>query len=118
MAAAALCVAVVALAGACGGEAEDRTLTLGYLEWDENVAVSNLTKVLLEEELGYDKVELKKTDLGPIFDEVATGEVDGFQDVWLPNHDERRSRARLSGSAVGTMGRPSTVSRCRVTWRT
>jgi len=87
--AAALCVALVVLAGACGGEAEDRTLTLGYLEWDENVAVSNLTKVLLEEELGYDKVELKKTDLGPIFDEVATGEVDGFQDVWLPNHDER-----------------------------
>ena len=46
------------LAAACGfGGGWD--LTLGYLGWDENVANSYLTKVLLEEDLGYEKVELK-----------------------------------------------------------
>lgn len=73
-------------------EDEERKLTLGYLEWDENVALSNLTKVLLEEELGYEKIELKRTGIGPVFEEVASGEVDAFQDVWLPNHEDRLTR--------------------------
>ena len=47
------------------------------------MAVSNLSKVLLEDELGYD-VELKLLDVGPLFDGVARGDLDAFLDVWLP----------------------------------
>ncbi|HEV2093545.1 MAG TPA: glycine betaine ABC transporter substrate-binding protein [Rubrobacter sp.] len=61
-------------------------ITLGYLTWDENVAVSNLTKVLLEEDLGYDTVELRRAgDVGPVYEMVGSSEVDAFQDSWMPN---------------------------------
>jgi glycine betaine/proline transport system substrate-binding protein len=53
------------------------------------VAVSNLTKVLLEEELGYERVELQLTDVAvvkQVFQGVADGDLDAFQDVWIPNH--------------------------------
>lgn len=75
------------LAG-CGGGTENRELRIGYQEWDENVAISNLTKVLLEEDLGYDRVELQLLDLRSVFEKVGTGELDAFQDVWMPNHEE------------------------------
>jgi glycine betaine/proline transport system substrate-binding protein len=77
------------LAAGCSGlgaVSGGKELTLGYIGWDENVAVSSLTKVLLEEELGYEKVEQQLADLGPVFRGVADGELDAFQDVWMPNH--------------------------------
>ena len=80
------------LATGCGGllgGAGGKELTLGYIVWDENVAVSNLTKVVLEEDLGYDKVELHLTDVEvvkKVFQGVADGHFAAFQDVWLPNH--------------------------------
>jgi glycine betaine/proline transport system substrate-binding protein len=81
-----LVLLVVALASGCGGWGS-RELTLGYLGWDENVANSNLIKVLLEEEFGYETVELKLADdVRPVFEEVASGELDAFTDVWMPNH--------------------------------
>jgi hypothetical protein len=50
------------------------------------VAVSNLTKVVLEVELGYDTVEIRTQDnLNATYRDVASGELDAFQDVWLPN---------------------------------
>ncbi len=77
-----------ALAVGCGF-AGGPDLTLGYLEWDENVAVSSLTKVLLQEELGYEKVELKLADdVGPVYEMVASEEADAFQDTWMPNQEE------------------------------
>lgn len=51
--------------------------------WDEDVAVSNLFKYLLEQN-GY-SVELPTLDVAPIFDGVASGEYDIFFDTWLPN---------------------------------
>ncbi|MGH3147353.1 MAG: glycine betaine ABC transporter substrate-binding protein [Rubrobacter sp.] len=62
-------------------------LTLGYLGWDENVANSNLVKVLLEDELGYESVELKSEATVPqVFKDVAGGDTDLFLDAWMPNH--------------------------------
>jgi glycine betaine/proline transport system substrate-binding protein len=87
-----LTVFVVALAVGCGGAygfGADKQLTLGYIGWDENVAVSSLTKVLLKEELGYERVELQLTDVAvvkQVFRGVADGDLDAFQDVWIPNH--------------------------------
>lgn len=66
-----------------GGAGGDESLTIGYIEWDEDVAVSNLAKVLLEDELGYE-VQLTLLDVGPIFTGVANGDLDAFLDVWLP----------------------------------
>jgi glycine betaine/proline transport system substrate-binding protein len=73
-----------------GAVSGGKQLTLGYIDWDENVAVSSLTKVLLEEKLGY-KVELQRSDeavLKQVYSGVAGGELDAFQDVWIPNQKE------------------------------
>lgn len=76
------------LVAGCGAFGSGRQITLEYLGWDENVAVSTLTKVLLEEELGYD-VRLKLAgNVESVFPEVAEGEADAFQDVWMPNHEK------------------------------
>ena len=81
------------LAGACilgltgcggAGSSGSKSLTVGNIGWDENVAVSNLTKILLLDDLGYDSVDLKLLDVGLLFDGVARGDLDTFQDVWLP----------------------------------
>ena len=88
-----LVLAVWALAVGCGWAgaiAGSKELKLGYIAWDENVAVSNLTMVLLEEELGYE-VELQVTNeavVKQVFRDVADGNLEGFQDVWLPNHKD------------------------------
>ncbi len=74
--------------GGGGSSPENRELKIGNIGWDENVAVSNLTKVLLEEELGYESVELQTADVGRVFEGVGNGDLDAFQDVWMPNHEE------------------------------
>ena len=74
----------------CGGTASSsggKTLTVGNIGWDENVAVSNLTKVLLEEDLGHKNVELKTLDVSVLYQSVANGDIDMFHDVWTPIHD-------------------------------
>lgn len=81
----------VILAGCGGGgegsaAGENKTLKLGYIEWDENVANSNLIKIVAEEDLGYEEVELQLADVGPVFQGVANGDTDAFLDAWMPNH--------------------------------
>jgi glycine betaine/proline transport system substrate-binding protein len=77
----------LALTG-CGGLGQGKGLLLANIGWDENVAVSNLTKVLLEDELGYETVGIRTQDnLDATYRDVASGEVDAFQDVWLPNQE-------------------------------
>jgi glycine betaine/proline transport system substrate-binding protein len=64
-------------------------LTLGYLDWNENVASATLTKVLLEDDVGYDSVELKLADgVKSVYKELIDGETDAFQDAWMPNHQQ------------------------------
>jgi len=62
-----------------------KTLKLGSIGWDENVALANLTKVVLEQDLGYENVELRQLGVDDIFSGVASGDLDAFQDVWLPS---------------------------------
>jgi glycine betaine/proline transport system substrate-binding protein len=81
----ALVLGALALTG-CGGLGQNKGLLLANIGWDENVAVSNLTKVLLEDELGYESVDIRTQDnLNATYRDVASGELDAFQDVWLPN---------------------------------
>jgi glycine betaine/proline transport system substrate-binding protein len=88
----ALVLGVLALTG-CGGLGQGKGLRLANIGWDENVAVSNLTKVLLEDEFGYQDVEIRTSDdLDSTYRDVASGELDAFQDVWLPNQENLLER--------------------------
>jgi glycine betaine/proline transport system substrate-binding protein len=86
--------ALSALPAGCGfGGAEQ--ITLVYLTWDENIAVSNLTKVLLEEELGYENVELKRaSNVGPVYEMLSNARADAFQDTWMPNQKEELEKVQ------------------------
>lgn len=67
-----------------GGDADgaDKNITVGYVNWAECVAVSNLWKVILEDQ-GY-SVELKSLDAAPLFVGLSAGDLDFFMDSWLP----------------------------------
>jgi glycine betaine/proline transport system substrate-binding protein len=83
----ALVLGALALTG-CSGLGQNNGLLLANIGWDENVAVANLTKVLLEDELDYERVDIDTNeDLDSTYRRVASGELDAFQDVWLPNQE-------------------------------
>ncbi|HEY6713494.1 MAG TPA: glycine betaine ABC transporter substrate-binding protein [Rubrobacter sp.] len=85
----ALVLGTLALTG-CGSLGQNKGLLLANIGWDENVAVSNLTKVLLEDELGYERVDISTSEnLDATYRRVASGEMDAFQDVWLPNQEAK-----------------------------
>jgi glycine betaine/proline transport system substrate-binding protein len=80
-----LALAVGALAAGCGSSSQNKELKLGHIGWDESIAIANLRKALLEDELGYDEVRLEQTDsVRYLFQGVSIGDMDAFQDVWLP----------------------------------
>ena len=90
-----LLLLVGTLATGCGGGSEQpKELKLANIGWDENVALAYLTKVLLEEELGNESVDVQQMELDTAYQAVASGDLDAFQDVWLPNQ-----RALLEGVA-------------------
>jgi glycine betaine/proline transport system substrate-binding protein len=76
------------LVAGCAGGSLEKELTIGATSWDESVAISNLTMALLEEELGYDSVELTTLDVASLFEGVGSGDVDAFQAVRIPDHQE------------------------------
>lgn len=62
---------------------EDKgTVRIGYVNWAECVAVSNLWQVILEDQ-GY-TVELTQLDVAPLFVGLSEGDLDVFMDSWLP----------------------------------
>ncbi len=84
-----LAVLVTLLTGCGGGSSgSGKTLNIADIGWTENTAIAHLTKVLLEEELGYEEVTINTTDLNSVYDGVAKGDLDAFQDVWLPNQQD------------------------------
>lgn len=100
-------VVVAAVVSGCGFAGGGGSVTLGHMEWDENVANASLLKVLLEEELGYEEVELRlisgKAPLDDMFAGLSEGEIDAFTDVWMPNHMPHVQRA---GDSVELSGEP------------
>lgn len=67
---------------ACADDDEDKQVTIGWIPWDEAIAMSYLWENLLEDE-GYD-VELVQLDAGTVFLGLADADIDVFLDVWLP----------------------------------
>ncbi|CAA9452387.1 MAG: Glycine betaine ABC transport system, glycine betaine-binding protein OpuAC [uncultured Rubrobacteraceae bacterium] len=83
-----LLVVSALLTAGCGGGDDGKTLEIADIGWTENTAISALTKVLLEEELGYESVTVNTSDLDSVYEGVARGNLDAFQDVWLPNQQD------------------------------
>jgi glycine betaine/proline transport system substrate-binding protein len=82
--------------GSSGGSGSaSKSLTLGSIGWTENIAVSNLAKVALGDEMGYDVTLKGPLDLGPMFQGLASGDLDAFQDVWLPNHEQYLEKPQI-----------------------
>lgn len=86
----ALLIAVILILGAVTGCANTgngsnvtKTVKLGYVNWAEGIAMTNLVAAVLEDKMGY-KVETTMADVAPIFTSVASGNTDAFLDVWLP----------------------------------
>jgi glycine betaine/proline transport system substrate-binding protein len=98
-----LALLVTTIAASCGGGAGssgNKTLTLGSIGWNENIAVSTLTKVVMEDDLGYEEVQIKgPLELGPLFQGVASGDLQAFQDVWLPNHQDYLNDPQIKNDA-------------------
>ncbi|MGB8453981.1 MAG: glycine betaine ABC transporter substrate-binding protein [Anaerocolumna sp.] len=64
-------------------KAETGTVKIGYVNWAEGIAMTNLAAVILEDKLGYE-VEMTLADVAPIFTSLASGNTDVFLDTWLP----------------------------------
>ncbi|MFC7328303.1 glycine betaine ABC transporter substrate-binding protein [Marinactinospora rubrisoli] len=87
--------ALALLATACNGEGggvatgpqdgdpAGQEISIGMIPWEEDIAVTNLWKVVLEEK-GYD-VTIENVDVAPLYEGMAGGDVDLFLDTWLPD---------------------------------
>jgi glycine betaine/proline transport system substrate-binding protein len=60
-----------------------KTANLVYANWEEGVAYTNLTKVVLEDMMGYE-VTITAADVAPGYASVAAGDQDAFMETWLP----------------------------------
>lgn len=70
--------------GDSGSGSGGGSLTVGVASgWAEGIAISHLWKYVLENEMDYE-VELQTLDVAPIFEGVASGDLDLFFDTWLP----------------------------------
>jgi ABC-type proline/glycine betaine transport system permease subunit/ABC-type proline/glycine betaine transport system substrate-binding protein len=58
------------------------TVTIGYINWQEDVAVTYIWQEILQDQ-GYN-VELKNLDVAPLFVGLSRGDIDIFLDSWLP----------------------------------
>ncbi|MFG6116963.1 glycine betaine ABC transporter substrate-binding protein [Halobacillus sp. MO56] len=73
--------------GGTSGDGEEKgTISIGMNNWAENVAVSNMWKIILEEK-GYD-VELKNVEKGALYEALSAGDLDIGMEIWLPNTDK------------------------------
>lgn len=84
-------LAVMVLLSACGGEEnggeqaaeEEKVIRVGIVNWTDSIAMTNIVRVILEEELGY-TVETTYADIAVIFSSIAQQDYDLYVDAWLP----------------------------------
>lgn len=85
----------------CRNATNDKKVTIAYVNWAEGVAMTHLSKVLLERE-GY-TVDLKNADVAPVFAAVAGGDADVFLDTWMPvTHKEYIDKFGAKLEMLGT----------------
>ena len=82
---ASLAIILVACSGSGSsgsGDLGDKNIKLSYVEWDSEVASTNVIKKVLEDE-GYN-VEITPLDNSVMWKSVADGETDAMVSAWLP----------------------------------
>ena len=94
----ALFLGLLLLLTACGGDEqpteeeeeqvqeEKGSISIGMNNWAENVAVSNMWKIVLEEK-GYD-VSLKPVEKAILYEGLSGKDLDIGMEIWLPNSDK------------------------------
>ena len=91
-----LMVAVLTACGSTGGETNseaagpetgvsDEELTIGQINWAENIAVTNMWKAILEDK-GYN-VKLTNLNMGATMKALESGDLDASLEIWLPVQD-------------------------------
>lgn len=65
-------------------DSDDNTITIGYVNWTEAVAVTHLMQAVLQKNFNMD-VKLRLVGVEEAFRGVSSGELDAFLDVWLPS---------------------------------
>ena len=83
----AICLVLIfTLVTGCGQQQSEQgvkpTVKIGYINWQEDIAVTYLWQEILEEK-GY-QVELVNVDVAPLFVGLNKGDLDLFLDSWLP----------------------------------
>ncbi len=78
--------ALAMVAAGCGSSTQaaggENTINIGYIAWDEDIALTNLFQQQLED-AGYN-VKTTQLSAGAIFSGMANGDIDMFLDTWLP----------------------------------
>ncbi|MFP4631293.1 MAG: glycine betaine ABC transporter substrate-binding protein [Candidatus Acetothermia bacterium] len=64
-------------------QAQDDTLDIGAIAWEESLAIADLIQYLVRTELDYD-VKVTNPDAGVAYKAVADGELDLFLESWQP----------------------------------
>ena len=65
------------------GTGNGKSLTIGYINWDEDVATTLMWKKILEAK-GYSVKTTQISDAGPVYVGLAKGDIDLYLDAWLP----------------------------------
>lgn len=81
------------------GQNTGKNITIGYFNWDEDVATTYLWKHLLEDK-GY-HVTLQTLALGPMFVGLSEGGVDVFFDSWLPEQNPYINKYQDNVTSLG-----------------
>ncbi|GGB19661.1 hypothetical protein GCM10011492_06910 [Flexivirga endophytica] len=65
-------------------KAGKKSINIGYINWDEDVATTHLWKKILEGK-GYTVKMTQVSDAGPVYVGLSKGDVDLYLDSWLPS---------------------------------
>lgn len=65
-----------------GDDTAKKTITIGWIPWDEDIVVTHLWKRILQTK-GYE-VKLINPDVAPLYAGLAKGDIDLFLDSWQP----------------------------------
>ncbi|HEV7318159.1 MAG TPA: glycine betaine ABC transporter substrate-binding protein [Ensifer sp.] len=84
--------------------AEDKEpVKIGWAAWSDAEFVTKLAAKLIKDELGQD-VELVQTDVAPLYQGVARGDLDAMMMAWLPEtHADYFARVKDKVTTLGTV---------------
>jgi len=67
-----------------GAAASGKQITIGYVNWDEDIAVTHLWDRILTDK-GYSVTTKQVSDAGPMYVGLAKGDIDTYLAAWLPS---------------------------------